>query len=603
MRRLGVYSENLPTKVQPQVAPADFSVAGLLGLFERKYAKAFKVSNPTDALTIFGYQNNPAAYGPDALNGFFANLNGAPGSCWVLSYKGTDAVAANASLNNQDSAPEPCLKFTAAYQTEDQYGTSGNRIGYALTNGAAWSSAVTTLPTGTGASARVIVLASVVGVKVGDVIKLSKTGYSEYHYVTAIDESTKKVYWDDADYAGSGVAADYTFSVMALQVKTYYKDVNGVVTEVDTDIGLKWVTFNSADPTKYIVSVFAASNWMKASMLTVTGGPTAAQVFPADVTTVTYLASGTDGTMPASASDWSALYALFDALPVRWLANCETSNATYQAALEAYCKARSDNPIAMIVGAQSNTKAQAIAAGQSFQRSNEVDGVYVHNWLAVPDPFAGASSAPYRAVPNVGHLMGWWISSLNSDGIHAIPARKSRPVLGASDVYGEQGLDDDDRTDMAAAGANVIQNVTGKGIVVRNLFTLSTDQAFRYANAVLMRNYVKISGVDSLQDSENTPNDIGHVREDRAAMLQFMHRLWMRGSTGNIKEGETFGQYEKDDGTVSTEAEAYEVIADATNNSVATLQAGERNIDVWFMFPAPAGSIKIGVGLIYKTAA
>jgi hypothetical protein len=117
-----------------------------------------------------------------------------------------------------------------------------------------------------------------------------------------------------------------------------------------------------------------------------------------------------------------------------------------------------------------------------------------------------------------------------------------------------------------------------------------------------MRNYIKISGVDSLQTSENTPNTIGRVREDRMAMLQFMHKLWKRGSTGNVKEGETFGQYEIDDGkgTVSTEADAYEVIADASNNPVGFLQAGNRDIDVYFSFPAPCGSLRIGVGVIYR---
>jgi hypothetical protein len=602
MRRLGVYSENLPTKTTPQVQPANFSIAGLLGLFERKYAAPVLVTNQTEALAALGAQIDSSAYGPDALNGFFTNLVGTQGSIYVLSYKGTGAVAASASLNNLDSPAEPCLKLSSAYQGIDDYGLSGNRTGYTVTNGSAFSTAVTTLPSGTGDPARIIILASVVGVKVGDVIKISKTGYSEFHYVTEVNENAKTVKWADSDYAGTGVAADYTVDVWALQIKTYRKDINGVVSEVDVDLGKTWITFNSADSGKYIQNVFARSSWLKAALLTVTGGPTAAQIYPADVATITYLASGAVGTLPASASDWAILYPLFNGLPIRWLANCETSNATYQAALEAYCAGRSDNPIAVLVGAQSMTKAQAVAAGQSFQRSNEVDAVFVHNWLAIPDPFATSPTAPYRTIPNVGHIMGWWINSVQSSGIHVIPARKNHPLLGVSDVYGEQGLDDYTRTDMANAGTNVIQNMSGRGIIVRNLFTLSTDKAFRYSNAILMRNYVKISGIDSLQDSENTPNDIGHVREDRMAFLQFMHRLWGRGSTGNIKEGETFGQYEKSSGVLSTEEESYEVIADATNNPVTTLQAGERNIDIWFMFPAPAGSIKIGVGLIYRVA-
>jgi hypothetical protein len=197
--------------------------------------------------------------------------------------------------------------------------------------------------------------------------------------------------------------------------------------------------------------------------------------------------------------------------------------------------------------------------------------------------------------------MGAAIEAIQTLGIHAITARKTRALVGAMDVVGYQALDDYDRTDLAEAGVNVLQNIQGRGIVIRNWFTPSTAPEFKFGNVIAMRNYIKISGVDSLQDSENTPNDIAHVREDKSAMQLFMHRLWLYGSNKNIPEGETFGQYEKSDGTTSSEEEAYEIVADATNNPVASLQAGERNIDIWFMFPAPAGSIKVGVGVIYKT--
>jgi hypothetical protein len=197
--------------------------------------------------------------------------------------------------------------------------------------------------------------------------------------------------------------------------------------------------------------------------------------------------------------------------------------------------------------------------------------------------------------------MGQWIHSIGMYGIHCIPARKIILLLGASEVAGYTAISDFDRTDLADAGVNVIQ-LSGRGLITRNFFTPSTAPEFKFANAVIMRNYVKLSVVDSLQESENQPNVIARVREDRMATFQFMHKLWLRGSTGNVPEGETFGQYEKDDGSTSTEDDAYEIIADASNNSVAQLQAGERNIDLYFMFPSPAGSIKIGVGLMYKIA-
>ena len=599
MRRLGTYGENLATKKTASVTAADFSQAGMIAHCERKFNKAFTVTKTSDAAIIFGNQTDPSKYGWDAINGFFANLRGKEGSLSIVSPPGSGAVQASATVNNQETpTPAGILTIAAGYKEEPEYGIAGNRTGYTIESGAAFSTGVTTLPSGT--ALKTIVLQSVVGIRVGDVLVLSKTGYSESHFVATVDEGTKTVTWTDADYAGTGVEADFTASVLGLKIHTWRKSTKGVVTEVDVSLGKKWVTLNSADQERYISTVFKQSNYLIVTVLS-PAATTADKTYPAAVSTVAFLASGADGTLPVSAANWTTVYGLWDNLPVRFLANPETATAANQAALETYCIGREDNPIAILNGAMDLDKEGAVSAGQGFQRSDEVDGVYVHNWLKVSDPFATSVTAPYRQVPSVGHTMGAAIEAIQTLGIHAITARKTRALVGAMDVVGYQALDDYDRTDLAEAGVNVLQNIQGRGIVIRNWFTPSTAPEFRFGNVIAMRNYIKISGVDSLQDSENTPNDIAHVREDKSAMQLFMHRLWLYGSNKNIPEGETFGQYEKSDGTTSSEEEAYEIVADATNNPVASLQAGERNIDIWFMFPAPAGSIKVGVGVIYKT--
>jgi hypothetical protein len=163
---------------------------------------------------------------------------------------------------------------------------------------------------------------------------------------------------------------------------------------------------------------------------------------------------------------------------------------------------------------------------------------------------------------------------------------------------GDQFLSDLDRTDLAENGINVIQELDGIGTIVRNFFTPSIDVAYQFGNGILMRNFIKISAVDSLQPSENQPNSIGRIKEDRMAILQFLYRLWESGSTGNVPTGETFGQTQDEEGNESTPEDHFEVKADAINNPQISINAGERNIDVYFTFPAPAGSIKIGVGIL-----
>ena len=100
---------------------------------------------------------------------------------------------------------------------------------------------------------------------------------------------------------------------------------------------------------------------------------------------------------------------------------------------------------------------------------------------------------------------------------------------------------------------------------------------------------------------ENTPNSLNRIKEDRMAVLFFMRRLWDRGNTGNAPVGETFGQSETVDGEPTDFDDHVEVIADLTNNPQDRINAGERNVWIYYSFPTPAGSIKISVGILLRT--
>ena len=593
MRRLGVYGANLPTKKERSVEPANFSIAGLIGYFDRQYNKAFQLNSDIEGKAIFGEQTNKNAYGWDCLNGFFANLKGASGSIFVLSPVGASAVQASLAL--KDGASEDILTVKASYQGEDEYGTFANRTGIAVERGVYFETTISSY------ASKVFTVESCAGLHIGDIVRAhyvgDSTGSDTYTTIVALSESTKTV--EVADAVTISDVADYVLQGMGFKLKVYRKSLTGIVSQVDTTLGEVWCTLNADDPDHYVSQVFEQSSYVKVQVNTTA---TAVENKLPVTATLAYLSGGTTGTMPTNVVSWKPYFNAFDTLPVRMLALCETANDQVQSSLEQYCRNRDDNPIAVLVAQYGlHTKQSMINAGNFFQRSDEVDALLIGNWLGVPNPFSTSSVAPDREIPCVGHVMGEWIYSIEQNGIHSSPARKNCALSGVNSVIGYTADRDEDRTNLADAGINVIQKMKGKGFILRNAFTPSTAKEFRYANAVIERNFIKVSCVDSLQDSENTPNTIANVREDRMAVLQFMNKLWRSGSNGSTKEGETFGQYEKDDGSLSTTEDAFEVIADASNNSVATLQAGERNIDVWFMFPAPAGSIKVGCGLIYKT--
>ena len=596
LRRLGVYGEDLPVKRTLSVVASDFLIGGIMGRFERKYNRSFLVNNIEEFQEIFGDHITSTYYGWDAVKGFFNNVAGVDAKLYVAAHVGNtgtaiDAVAASRSV--ADDGAETTLTIQAGYKTENEYGVSGNRTAVKVTA----ATRFTTLAAGTvavgGTSAQ---LDSVIGIHVGDIVEFTATGGTVFKKITQVDESTKIITWIGAFHATATLAIGDVVAVPGFQLHTYRKSPSGIEVEVETELGRIVCTTESEVTDFYAPNVHDQNRWIlvtDAASISTLGD----RLISSDVDPV-YLTAGADGTAPTTAAHWTATLALFDDDPVRILTNPESTLEAIQLAGEAYCAARTDRPVWLYTIAEDRTKAQLQTIGAAFQRSNEVDGVIVANWFQVGDPFAASAVAPARNVPNVGHVAGAWIYSIGRNGVHYIPAVKTNPIRGIVGVVGDQFLNDIDRTDIAEYGVNLIQELSGIGTIVRNFFTPSTDVAYQFANGILMRNYISVSAVDSLQPSENQPNSIARIRADKMAILQFLYRLWDVGSTGNVPRGETFGQTQDAAGSESQPGQHFEVKADLINNPQASINAGERNIDVWFTYPAPAGSIKIGVGIL-----
>lgn len=599
LRRQGIYGESLPTKKSLTVQASDFQVAGLIGKFERKYKIAFLTHNMNEHKEIFGDDIYSSYYGPESANLFWQNVSGVDAKLYVKSHVGYtgsayDGVAATASPIDGSSAPT--IKIDAAYKTNLDYSVSGNRTGYKITNGARFTTACDGAPS---TSDLFIVVDSVAGVKVGDLIKCTHTGPAYvYKKITSIDESARKLYFGSAFGSAAFVDND-AVEVMGFRIQVYRKSDTGIETEVETDLGKTWCTMEPEVTDYYVQNIFANSKWINVTDLASSSALNLS--FPVDVSTVTYLTTGADGTSPTTAAHWSLDLTAFDNLPVRMIANCESTDSTIQKAIETYCRARWDLPKVIYNIPENQTKAQLITIGNSYQRSDDVLGVIVANWLKITDPFATSSIAPYRSVPNVGAIMGLWIRSIGTKGIHYIPSQMDLPIFGAQDLSGDQILSDIDRTEVCQAGVNVIQNLTGYGMVVRSFYTPSTTKEFMFANGIMMREYHKVSFVDSLFPTQNEPNTMPRIKESKMAMLQFFYNMWQNGSTKSVPTGETYGQSINLDGTSTKPEEHFQVQADLINNTQSDIDSGNRNLDSWFSFPSGAASIKIGIGLMLRS--
>lgn len=600
LRRQGIYGENLPTKKSKTVEPSDFLVGGLVGLFERKYDRSYVVRNTEEFREIFGDNIISTYYGWDAVQGFFDNAVGVDAKLYVKSHVGNDGSSIDAVVatdNAVDGSAGNVLQLDSAYQGELDYGTSGNRTGYTITNGIRFSTAIATAGT---ASDTFILVDSVADVKVGDIIKVVATGgggATVYKSVTSIDESLGRINFSGVFHTTANVEIDDAVTIGGFQIKTYRKTLSGIENEVDIELGKIWCTTEAEVTDYYVENVFSTSKWLKITDLD--PATSLDQRFPIDVATVTYLTGGANGTSPTTTANWAFDLNALDDDPVRMICNPETTDESIQKAIETYCRGRNDTPKVIYNIAEDQTKAQLITIGNKFQRSDDVLGIIVANWLEKTDPFATSVLAPKRTVPNVGHVMGAWIRSIGTLGIHYVPAVPQIPLFGITGIVGDTFLDDFDRTDLVNAGINVIQSITGSGILIKSWVTPSTTTEFQFGNGILMREFIKISVIDSLSNTVNEPNNYARIQASRDAVVAFFNALWLRGSTGNVPEGETFGQTIDPETNISTNrSDHFQIQADFINNPQSAIENGERNIDSWFTYPAPAGSIKIGVGLM-----
>lgn len=599
MRRLGVEGQNLETRKNQTVEPADFLIGGMIGQFNRQYKVPFVVTSEDELLARVGPHSVQSYYGWDVANGFFANVGGIAAKLYVNShtgYTGTayDAVSAYAEIDDQ-AGTDQTIKIQDGYEEEEAFGIYGNNIGYTITNGYRFETAAATTATSLATSVEVD---SIADIKVGDLVYFNATGGEAavvYKKITEIDEANNIISWSGAFSVDASLNVDDEIKVCGFQLQIYRKDERGIVNEIDEDLGKIYCTMSSEVTDYYITNVWSTSKNVLVSDLESTN--TLFDKFPDDISSITYLKNGDDGTSPTTSSHFSADLVAFNTLPIRFLCNAESTLTTVNKAGEEYCYGRWDNPKWIANLPEDQTKTQLITIGNSYQKSRFMLQLNVANWLGITDPFADSDIAPYRHVPNVGFIMGLYINSIETKGIHCVPALKDLPIYGCNSVIGETFLDNDDRTDLADAGINVIQNISGKGIILRNCFTPSTAKEFKYMNGLVMRDYLKVSITDSLADSENMPISWSKLKSIKSIITTFMKKLWLNGSTGLVSEGETFGAYIDEEGNVDEFDDCVIIKLDAQNNTKTSIQAGEVNVYLWFNFPVPAGSIRIGVGL------
>ena len=590
MRKRGIYGYNLPPRASAVITPADFAIYGAIGRFQRGLVSIVPIQNATDLATkcggyVSGY------YGRYVLDRLLTNLRGSSALGYVKMFVASDAVQASASLNDQAGSPAPTLSIKAAYQTIVDKSADGNNTGYTLTNGAR---ATTTIGADAATAQTTLTLASVAQVVIGDVLQIASSGPTiHYAKVSAINEALKTVTVSTTTHL---VTTGDVVSMMGFQLACYRRTITGAYAIQNIPENKIWLSMESENTQYYVNNAFANHPYLQLADLASTATP-ANKRYPVDVSTVTFLTSGSDGTSPTTSSDWN-VYSGFDALPIRFLMNTDTTLSGVNLAGEAYCATRLDTPQWMYNIASGQSVSQLLTTGGLYQRSSQVSGIIAASWRNVSDP-AGQGAEPVKLIPTTGAIVGAWIwTALTAFGIHQAPAGDDVNLLGFVDTPGatEDAFTEDERTTILAAGINLVQNLPGVGLSLRSFRTPSTGQGYTWGTWNLMQNFVKVSAVESLHSSESRPNRLQSLQEKGRAISDFGRKLYTGSYPFGIDPAGAFGTFTRSDGKPSQFEDVFTVQVDQFNNPQSSINSGEGNVAI-YMYPPPLlESLGIGVG-------
>ncbi|WP_329144519.1 phage tail sheath subtilisin-like domain-containing protein [Streptomyces sp. NBC_01456] len=190
-------------------------------------------------------------------------------------------------------------------------------------------------------------------------------------------------------------------------------------------------------------------------------------------------------------------------------------------------------------------------------------------WVTVP----GVDGTPRTVVPS-GHLAGVWARTDAERGVFKAPANQSlRGVLSLPTP-----LTDQRHGELNEKGVNCLRVFPGRGLLVWGARTRSSSRDWRYLNVRRLVSFLS----DSIRQSSTwavfEPNDDRLWGTLRHAVSSFLTDQW--------RQGALLGR---------TPDEAFYVICDRTNNTSATIDAGQVICDIGIAPVRPAEFVQFTI--------
>lgn len=213
-----------------------------------------------------------------------------------------------------------------------------------------------------------------------------------------------------------------------------------------------------------------------------------------------------------------------------------------------------------------------LATVKSYRKSiSAYGGALAYPWGYVNDPLTNET----RLVPACGHLMGVYARTLAERGIHKAPAGTEAVVRGFVSL--EKNLTSSEIGILNNVGVICITTRSNVGVVVWGARSLNPDSTMKYTTDVILNYFIKKSVYNGTQFAIFEPNSDILWSKVEAACKALLEDLRLKGSLQG------------------TQAEAYYVKCDNSNNTNASIAEGILNIEVGYAPVKPAEFVIIKI--------
>lgn len=314
--------------------------------------------------------------------------------------------------------------------------------------------------------------------------------------------------------------------------------------------------------TTYNVTNYAGASYaVAAQTLTLTGGQNGAAL--------------TDDTNAGTQSAWASALDAYDTVEGQLLFNLVgKSNASIITDAINYVETRGDSFLIIDPDPTLGTDTISIKQLVTTYGSSSYAAVY-YGMLSMSNPAAGGTASLRNTYPG-GAIAGLYTRVDVERSVAKAPAGYAydlRNTFGVVSKFTETQIGD-----LYGAHINTVKAVPGAGVVVNGARTLKKTDLTKYVPTRRSLNFIKANVNQISQFAVFEPNGEKLWADLSSRIANFLSAFWSNGGLrGN------------------SAAEAYYITCNATNNTSASIEAGEVNIEVGVALQTPAEFIVINI--------